>query len=230
MVTYGRTGAQALAAILTECNFQRRYGYKTIVATPISRATAGTSNDTADKDTLGPLIRQYAVSGGSGGCDAVADFAGDPRVGADGAYSNTTWYQSDTTHLTAAGQASVIGPMASHAIDQVTGSTLTNCDPNVVTSATYTSVASDGCKVFNTASNSITDTLPSAIGYTGRVIRRCNNSLSGSNTLTIAAPSDTPFNNVSGSTTVTVPNNACKDFKSTLISVTAAGEYWQQLN
>jgi hypothetical protein len=227
VTTKGLTAQSALNAILTECNYQRRYGYKTIVATPISRANAGTSEDAADKDTLGPLIRQYAVSGG---CDAVADFAGNPIVGADGAYSNTTYYQSDTTHLTATGQASVIAPMASHAIDQVTGSTPQNCDPNVVTAATYTSVASDGCKVFNTASNSITDTLPSAIGYTGRVIRRCNNSLSGSNTLTIAAPSDTPFNNIAGTTTVTVPNNACKDFKSTLISVTAAGEYWQQLN
>jgi hypothetical protein len=227
VVTKGFTAQAALNSILTECNYQRRFGYKTIVATPISRATGGTSNDPADKDALGPLIRQYAVSGG---CDVVADFAGDPRVGADGAYSNTTYYQGDTTHLTAAGQASVIAPMASHAIDQATGSTLANCDPNVVTASTYTSVASDGCKVFNTAANSITDTLPSAVGYTGRIIRRCNNSLSGSNTLTLAAPSDTPFNNVAGTTTITVPNNTCKDFKSTLISVAAAGEYWQQLN
>jgi hypothetical protein len=225
--TKGLTAQATLNAILTECNVAHVKGYKTIVATPISRANSGTSVDAAVKDTLGPLLRQYAVSGG---CDVLADFAGNPIVGADGAYSNTTYYQSDTTHLTATGQASVIAPMASHAIDQATGSTPQNCDPNVVTSSTYTSVASDGCKVFNTASNSIIDTLPSAIGYTGRVIRRCNNSLSGSNTLTIAAPSDTPFNNITGTTTVTVPNNACKDFKATLVSVTAAGEYWQQLN
>ena len=227
VVTKGLTAQQAMNSILNECAVARSLGFKTIVATPISRATSGTSNDAADKNTLGPLIRAQAVPGG---CDAVADFSGNPLVGADGAYSNTTYYQGDTTHLTATGQASVIAPMASHAIDQATGSTLTNCDPTVVTASTYTSVASDGCKIFNTASNSITDTLPSAIGYTGRVIARCNNSLSGSNTLTIAAPSDTPFNNVSGTTTVTVPNNSCKQFKSTLISVSAAGEYWQQLN
>jgi hypothetical protein len=227
VVTKGLTAQQALNSIIEECNINRKFGFKTIVATPISRATSGASNDAADKDTLGPLIRQYAVPGG---CDVLADFAGNPIVGADGAYANATYYQSDTTHLTATGQASVIAPMASHAIDQATGSTINNCDPNVVTSAAYTSVASDGCKVFNTASNSITDTLPSAIGYTGRVIRRCNASASGSNTLTIAAPSDTPFNNIAGTTTVTVPNNACKDFKSTLISTTAAGEFWQQLN
>jgi hypothetical protein len=227
VVTKGLTAPQAMNSILNECAVAHILGFKAIVATPISRATSGTSNDTADKNALGPLIRAQAVPGG---CDAVADFSGNPLVGADGAYSNTTYYQSDTTHLTATGQANVIAPMASHAIDQVTGSTLQNCDPTVVTSSTYTSVASDGCKVFNTASNSITDTLPSAIGYTGRVIARCNNSLSGSNTLTIAAPSDTPFNNVSGTTTVTVPNNTCKQFKAMLISVSAAGEYWQQLN
>jgi hypothetical protein len=225
--TKGFTAQQALNSIIEECNINRKFGFRTIVATPISRANSGTSEDAADKDTLGPLIRQYAVPGG---CDVLADFAGNPIVGADGAYANTTYFQGDQTHLTALGQSSIIAPMASHAIDQLTGSTLTNCDPNVVTTATYTSVASDGCKVFNTASNSITDTLPSAIGYTGRVIRRCNASTSGSNTLTIAAPSDTPFNNTAGSTAVTVPNNACKDFKSTLISTAAAGEFWQQLN
>jgi hypothetical protein len=48
--------------------------------------------------------------------------------------------------------------------------------------------------------------------------------------LTIAAPSDAPFNNTAGTTTLTVPNNSCKDFKGTLISNTAGGEYWQQLN
>ncbi len=226
VVTKGRTAQQAADSILQECSIMHTFGFKTIAATVISRATSGTSNDTADKDAVNPLLRAQALNS----CDALADFAGNPLVGADGAYSNTTYYQSDTTHLTATGQASVIAPMASHAIDQVTGSTLANCDPNVVTSATYTSVAADGCKVFNTASNAITDTLPSAIGYTNRVIRRCNSSSSGSNTLTIAAPSDAPFNNITGTTTLTVPNNTCKDFKGTLISNTAAGEYWQQLN
>jgi hypothetical protein len=227
ITTKGFTAQQALNSIIEECNLNKKFGFKTIVATPIARANSGTSEDAVDKDVLGPLLRQYAVPGG---CDALADFAGNPIVGADGAYTNTTYYQSDQTHLTATGQASIIAPMASRAIDQLTGSTITNCDPIVVTTAAYTSVASDGCKVFNTAANSITDTLPSAIGYTGRVIRRCNTSASGSNTLTIAAPSDTPFNNIAGTTAITVPNNSCKDFKSTLVSTTAAGEYWQQLN
>jgi hypothetical protein len=62
------------------------------------------------------------------------------------------------------------------------------------------------------------------------VIKRCNNTLSGSNTVTIAAPSDNPFNGITGTTTVTVANNACKDFKGTLVSASAGGAYWQQLN
>jgi hypothetical protein len=226
IVTKGRTAQQTVDAILQECSIMHSFGFRTIAATIISRGTSGTSNDTADKDAVNPLLRAQALNS----CDALADFAGNPLMGADGAYSNTTYYQGDTTHLTATGQASVIAPMASHAIDQVTGSTLLNCDPNVVTAATYTSVAGDGCKVFNTAGNAITDTLPSAVGYTNRVIRRCNNSLSGSNTLTLGAPADSPFNNIAGTTAITVANNSCKDFKGTLISNTAAGEYWQQLN
>ena len=226
IATHGRTAQQAVDAILQECQLMHSFGFKTIVATTISRANTGTSLDATVKNAINLLLRQQALSA----CDVLSDFAGNPLVGADGAYANTTYYQGDTTHLTQSGQQNVIAPMASHSIDQATGSTLTNCDPNVVTSPGYTSLASDGCKVFNTAANSITDTLPSAIGYTNRVIRRCNNSLSGANTLTIAAPSDTPFNNIAGTTAVTVPNNSCKDFKGTLISPTTGGEYWQQLN
>ena len=226
IATHGRTAQQAVDAILQECQLMHSFGFKTIVATTISRANSGTSIDSTVKNPINLLLRQQALTA----CDVLSDFAGSPLVGADGAYANATYYQSDTTHLSQSGQQNVVAPIASHSIDQATGSTLANCDPNIVTASTYTSVAADGCKVFNTASNSITDTLPSAIGYTNRIIRRCNNSLSGSNTLTIAAPSDTPFNNIIGSTTITVPNNACKDFKGSLISPSAAGEYWQQLN
>ena len=226
IATHGRTAQQTVDSILQECQLMHSFGFKTIVATTISRANSGTSVDAAVKNPINLLLRQQALNA----CDVLADFAGNPLVGADGAYASTTYYQSDTTHLSQAGQQNVIAPIASHAIDQATGTSIANCDPGVVTASTYTSVAADGCKVFNTAGNAITDTLPSAIGYTNRIIRRCNNSLSGTNALTIAAPSDTPFNNIAGSATVTVPNNACKDFKGTLISPTAAGEYWQQLN
>jgi hypothetical protein len=224
--THGETAVQTVNYILSECRLMHSFGYRTIVATTISRENSGVPMDATVKNPINLLLRAQALSA----CDVLADFAGNPLVGADGAYANTTYYQSDTTHLTQTGQQTVVAPMASHAIDEATGSTLANCDPNVVTAATYTSVAADGCKVFNTASNPITDTLPSAVGYTNRVIRRCNNSLSGSNALTLAAPSDSPFNGVAGTTSVTVPNNACKDFKGTLVSPTAAGEYWLQLN
>ena len=226
IATHGRTAQQAVDAVLQECQLMHSFGFKTIVATTISRANSGTSIDATVKNPTNLLLRQQALSA----CDVLSDFAGNPLVGADGAYASTTYYQSDTTHLSQVGQQTVIAPMASHSIDQATGSSPANCDPNVVTASTYTSVAADGCKVFNTAGNAITDTLPSAIGYTNRIIRRCNNSLSGTNALTIAAPSDTPFNNIAGTTTITVPNNACKDFKGTLISPTIAGEYWLQLN
>ena len=226
IATHGRTAQQAVDSVLQECQLMHSFGFRTIVATTISRANSGTSIDATVKNPINLLLRQQALSA----CDVLSDFAGNPLVGADGAYASTTYYQSDTTHLSQVGQQTVIAPIASHSIDQATGSTPTNCDPNVVTASAYTSVASDGCKVFNTAGNAITDTLPSAIGYTNRIIRRCNNSLSGTNALTIAAPSDTPFNNIVGSTTVVVPNNACKDFKGTLISPTTAGEYWLQLN
>lgn len=232
VATHGRTPQQTVDAILQECSLMHSFGFKTIAATMISRTGYDPS-----KNLVNGLLRAQALTQ----CDALSDIAANPLIGADGANSatpgtieacpgGTTYFQSDCVHLTQSGQQNVVAPMASHSIDQATGSTPFNCDPTVITASSYTSVAADGCKVFNTASNSITDTLPSAVGYTNRVIRRCNNSLSGSNTLTIAAPSDSPFNNLTGTTSVTVPNNACKDFKATLISASAGGEYWQQLN
>jgi hypothetical protein len=232
VASHGESAQTAVNYILSECNLMHSFGYKTIAATMISR----TGND-PNKNAVNGLLRAQALTA----CDALADFAALPAVGADGANSGTigtieacpgatTNFQSDCIHLTQTAQQNLVAPMASHAIDQVTGSTPGNCDPNVVTAATYTSVAADGCKVFNASTNAIVDTLPSAVGYTNRVIKRCNNTLSGSNTVTIAAPSDNPFNGITGTTTVTVANNACKDFKGTLVSASAGGAYWQQLN
>ena len=97
----------------------------------------------------------------------------------------------------------------------------------MVTAASYTSTAVDGGLIFNTASNSIADTLFSAEWFTGRIISRCNNSTSGSNTLTIDAPSDYPFNNVTGSTAITVANGTCLKLQSTFVAGTTNGDYWR---
>jgi len=222
VTVYGESPAQTWAAIAGQCSLAKRLGFRAIASTLISVTGAG--ND-ALRDSANALIRGQGLSY----CDAISDVAADPNIGADGAYSNTTYFQGDGVHLVTSAQQNEVAPIASHAVDWLTGSSLIACDPVIVTASTYTSVAADGCKVFNAASNAITDTLPSAMGYTGRVIRRCNQS-SGSNAVTIAAPSDFDFNNDGATTTVTVPNKSCKDFRATLVSASAGGDYWQQIN
>jgi hypothetical protein len=219
--THGLSAAATVAAIEGQCSLARSFGFRSIVATMISR----TGEDTA-KNTLNALIRANALQY----CDGIADIAADPNIGADGAYASGTYFQSDGVHLLTSAQQNEVAPIASHLIDSLTGSSLNRCDPTIVTASTYTSVAADGCKIFNAASNVIADTLPSAMGYTGRVIRRCNQTSAGSDTVTIYAPSDFDFNNDGASHSVIVPNNTCKDFRATLVSASAGGDYWQQIN
>jgi hypothetical protein len=82
----------------------------------------------------------------------------------------------------------------------------------------------------DTAGGNVVVNLMTALYQTGVIKKYCNNSSSGSNTLTINAPSDYPFNNISGSTSITVPQNTCKEFESTLVSLQTGGNFWRQLN
>ncbi len=218
--TGGKTPASAMANVLASCRQLKALGFKTIVADSIDRTT-----QSANVETFASLMRAQALTQ----CDGFVDLTAVPLLGASGANANTTYFQVDGVHLTAAGQVLVAGYM-SNAVNALTGSSPLACDPALVTSATYASTAADGCKVFNAASNAIVDTLPSALGYTGRVIKRCNNTTSGSNTVTIAAPSDYPFNNVAGSTASVIAAGACQSYKASVVSTTAGGDYWQTLD
>ncbi len=215
--TLGKTPASAVANILASCRQLKSIGFKVIVAGPIDRTGQSTN-----METIASLLRAQALTQ----CDGFVDLTAVPLLGASGANTNTTYFQVDAVHLTAAGQVLVAGYM-SNAVNALTGSSPIACDPALVTSATYASTAADGCKVFNAASNAIVDTLPSAVGYTGRVIKRCNNTTSGTNAVTITAPSDYPFNNVTGSTTSVIAAGACQNFKASVVSTTAGGDYWQ---
>ncbi len=76
----------------------------------------GTSVD-ADKDVYDGLILSTAKSAGA---DGVIDFAANPNLGADGANTNATYFQSDRTHPTAAGQL-LLASAASNALNYYFG-------------------------------------------------------------------------------------------------------------
>ncbi len=163
--------------------------------------------------------------------DGIADTAADPHF-APGTFVNGTYYADLATHLTAAAQP-LIESAYNYAIDRVTvGSSPSNCDSSTILFAAspYADTAADGCKVVDTAGGNVVVNLMTALYQTGVIKKYCNNSSSGSNTLTINAPSDFPFNNLAGSTSITVPQNTCKEFESTLVSLQTGGDFWRQLN
>ena len=63
---------------------------------------------------------------------------------------------------------------------------------------------------------------------TQRVIKRCNYTPgTTSNTVTLQAPSDYPFNNVTGSTTLAIPQNTCVNLQAVFNGSTSTpGNYW----
>jgi hypothetical protein len=165
--------------------------------------------------------------------DGIADTAADPHF-PDGGYVNATYYADapDGTHLTAAAQVFKEASY-SQAYDRITvGSSNDDCDATTITNAAspYADQAADGCRTVDTVGGNVVVNLMSALYQTGQTKRYCNNSSGGSNTLTINAPSDFPFNGLSGSTSITVAQNTCANFTSTLVSVQTGGDYWRTVN
>jgi hypothetical protein len=207
-------------------NIMKAAGCKTMFIAMISRGGTGASGTTFE--TYKTQYNALARAGWKqAGFDAFVDLEADTFVGCNGCNANGTFFAGDLTHPLAAGQAKIalaVGPAVNYLSH---GSTPDNPNPTVITAAAYTSLPVDGGLIFNTASNSITDTLFSARWESGRIISRCNNTLSGANTLTITAPADFPFNNVAGTTTVTVANNTCRLFQSTFVAGSPNGDYWR---
>jgi len=204
---------------------QRAAGCKTVFMNMISRGGTGGGSTTFDswKSQYNLLSR----AGWGGVFDDYIDLEADTSMGCNGCATNTTYFYTDQTHPSAAGQVKLAAAVSAHINALAAGSSPGNPNPTIVTAATYTSTVVDGGLIFNTASNSIADTLFSAQWFTGRTISRCNNSTSGSNTLTIDAPSDYPFNNISGSTAITVANGTCLKLQSTFVAGATNGDYWR---
>ena len=121
----------------------------------------GASYD-ADKDAYDSLILTNAKAFGA---DGVIDFAANPLLGADGATSNATYFQSDAIHPTEAGQQ-LLANAASNALNYYFG--FNQMNPNVVAATNYTMQAGDGYITAAPTANQ-TLTLPDCTGQSGAV-------------------------------------------------------------
>jgi trimeric autotransporter adhesin len=189
-----------------------------VVQTMISRggnaASPNTGTCDANKDTVNTLIRQYSQSMAN---VALADVAAQPLLGADGAYANTTYFQSDQTHETIAG-AGLEGAVMQAAI-QANTATYNDSNPNYQTGGAYSMTVQDRSLVHTPNTVGVTDTLPECIGLTGYSYKISNPS--ATNILTIAGlGSET----ITGSPVITSLGTAVFDVA--LISAAAGGCSW----
>jgi lysophospholipase L1-like esterase len=102
-VYLGDTPQTAYNRLVAYANGRRQQGFKVIVGTMISRVGLD-----SEKNTLNALTRANWQTF----ADGIVDLGATTELGADGAYLNATYFQSDGTHLTAAGYTFVAGQVS----------------------------------------------------------------------------------------------------------------------
>lgn len=236
----GNTAAQQ-AQRVAELNFSfvnlmEGYGCRMAIVAMISRGASipGTlSNDGAgnvwDTDMVN-LNAKLRANAKSNKAEAFVDLGSDPDFGALGAYNSTTWYSNgsggtDFIHPSLAGQQR-ISAAAACILDDVNSPALGSVASLTGTSGTLSCGMEN--ENFNAVGGSTNWTLVSSMYQTWRNRTYCNVTPSGSNTVTITAPSGEPFNAVSGLTTVVIPASTCTTFTATFNeNTTTPANFWQ---
>ena len=207
------TPAQAWANLRAWSGGLRSKGVRTVVMTMISRNTGGSCD--SYKNSLNTLIRQQWP----GYFDAIADIAAVPSLGADGAYSNSTYFFSDMAHITQIAATNVVAPLVSQVINAMDGATRQN--PNITTSNSYIESVADNY-LTDTPTAAATLTLPDCLGFTGwtRTIYNASSfysiTVSGINLETISG-------------NAVIPPGQTGLFRAQLTDPSTAGCYWLRI-
>ena len=107
------TYTDAFHYLVALCSQLQRRGFRVVVLT----WTSCSDEVSLGRDAFNTLVRaQWPLF-----ADALADVAADSRIGAAGAYSNTTYFHDDQRHLIQAGHE-IVGPIVGAAVDSITGS------------------------------------------------------------------------------------------------------------
>jgi hypothetical protein len=215
--TRGRTPQQALDGIRAYCRKAKAAGFQTIVSDMISR----TGNDT-NMLALDSLLTTQDT-----GCDLVLDLASNPLLGAVGANTNTTNYQSDNTHLTQAGQQNLVAPAETRGINLLDHLKGSNISPTV-TAASYTMADYDLYLPISPATNSVVTTLPDCNYFTGLTRSIKNLQSSGSNTVTVAPASGQLIDGSASG--IAVANGATLVLRQIVPNRTTAGCTWVKVS
>ncbi|MGD0443021.1 MAG: SGNH/GDSL hydrolase family protein [Edaphobacter sp.] len=216
------TITSTMSTLGSEVQVLKGAGCRVFVGTMLSRTgndEFGTSLD-ADKDTYDSLILTTAKGVGA---DGVIDFAANPSLGADGANSNSTFFQADHIHPTAAGQL-LLAAAASNELNYYFG--FNQANPHVVTAASYTMLAGDGYITSNPVANQ-TLTLPDCTGQSGAVYT-VTNLQSTFSTGVVAGSSSQLIEGLAVGTVVPVPSNSSVSFRDVANPKSVSGCHWER--
>ncbi len=219
---YGASAATAFSSLTGWIQTMKQAGCRVFVGTMISR-TGNDFNSIAmdtDKNNYDALILQQAKSAGA---DGVIDFAANPLLGANGAYSNATWFQSDGIHPTQAGQQ-LLANAASNVLNYAFGYNESN--PHTVTTLPYSMTAADGEVSLAGLTGASALTLPDCTGQSGAVYR-INNPQSAYAVTVAPLNANQLINGLPFATPVTVPPNATLTLRDVPNPKTVSGCHWE---
>jgi lysophospholipase L1-like esterase len=203
-------------------SLMRKAGCTPFMLTMISRTGTGYNSETMDalKDSYDALLVQQAKAAGFAG---VLDVAANPLLGADGAYNNTTYFQSiDHIHPTTLGN-SLMAAAVSNGLNWYFG--YNDLNPHGLTTlAGFTMACSDGAIDLSglTAGGNIV--LPDCTGASGATFRINNPQTAYAVTVT-ADSSSHPVNG--SSSAVTVPAGGSLVLHLVPNPKTTAGWHWE---
>jgi lysophospholipase L1-like esterase len=188
----------------------KQAGCRVYVGTMISRA-----GQDANKDTYDALILQGAKSYGA---DGIIDFAANPNLGADNAYSNTTYFQGDQIHPTVAGQLQ-LATAASNALNYYNGYTLAN--PHVITAST--TLASGDRAVTAQPAAAMALVMPDCTGPSGEFYTISNPQSAFAVTIQGGSASQ-PINGLTAA--ITIPSNSTVTLRDVANPKASSGCHW----
>jgi trimeric autotransporter adhesin len=205
--------------LVNEIQTLKKGGCRVFVGTMLSRGgTAAGTIGTMDqaKDAYDAMILARAKASGA---DGIVDFAANPLLGADNAYSNTAYFNvNDQTHPTDAGQA-LLAAAYSNVLNYAYGFNASN--PNVITATTYQMLSGDGAITAAPTANAAY-TAPDCVGPSGvdYVISNPQSAF----TVSIVGGSGQPINGLT--TPIVIPPNSLVTLHGVPNPKTISGCHW----
>ncbi len=200
----------------------KQAGCRVFAGTMLSRggtSSNGLTND-ANKDAYDALILEKSKSYGAEG---VIDYAANPNLGADGANTNSTFFNPDNIHPKQVGQ-DLMAVILSNTLNYYNGTTAAN--PAVVTATTHTIASGEGYITANPTANQ-TLTLPDCTGPSGATYTVAN--IQSAFTVgVVTGNSSQLINGLSSGTAVSVPSNSSVVFRDVPNPKTVSGCHWEK--